>query len=87
MAEFTLLELHFEDSDLTANAPYSYGEKDVDADGIPPASATAEDTASKRGPVLAVLVGLGFLSAVAYLARKRTSGGDGETGDGFDVGS
>jgi hypothetical protein len=87
MADFTLFELHFEDSDLTANAPYSYGEKDVDADGVPPAPTTAADTSSKRGPVLAVLVGLGFLLAVAYLARKRVLGGDGATEDGFDAGS
>ena len=77
MAEFTFLEFHFEDSDLTANAPYSYGEKDVDAGGGPP-----EDDSSGRGRVVAAFVGLCFLVAVAYLVRTRVLGGDGDTGEG-----
>jgi len=70
MVELTFLELHVEDSDLTANAPYSYGEKDVDAGGDPP------DDASGRGRVVAAFVGLCFLVAVAYLVRTRVLGGD-----------
>ena len=72
MAEFTFLELHFEDSDLTANAPYSYGEKEIEAGGTPP----TEDSASKRGTLLAALVGLCFLVAIAYLVRTRVLGED-----------
>ena len=69
MAEFTLLELHFENSDLTANAPYSYGEKDVDAGEAPP-----EEESSSKGALLAVLVGLGFCVAIAYVAKRRLGG-------------
>jgi hypothetical protein len=77
MAEFTFLELHFEDSDLTANAPYSYGEKEIEAGGDP----AIEDSSSKRGTLVAATVGLCFLVAVAYLVRTRLLGGD-EGGDG-----
>ena len=77
MVEFTFLELHFEDSDLTANAPYSYGEKEIDAGGDP----TAESS-SGRGRVVAAFVGLCFLVAVAYLVRTRVLGEDGETDGG-----
>jgi len=77
MVEFTFLELHVEDSDLTANAPYSYGEKDVDAGGDPP-----DDDASGRGRVVAAFVGLCFLVAVAYLVRTRVLGGDEEASEG-----
>jgi hypothetical protein len=72
MAEFTFLELHFEDSDLTANAPYSRDEKEIEAGALP-----AEDSASKRGTLLAAIVGSCFLIAVAYFVRTRILGGDG----------
>ena len=80
MAEFTLLELHFENSDLTANAPYSRGEKDVDAGEAPP----SEGSSSKKGPLLAVLVGLGFCAAVAYVANRRLGGEPDADGFGTD---
>lgn len=73
MAKFTLLELHLEESDLTANAPYSRSETDaVDDDG------TAADTSGSRGgTIFALLVGVAFSLAVAYLVRKKlSSGGD-----------
>lgn len=80
MADFTFLELHFEDSDLTANAPYSYGQKDVDASEAPP----AEEPSSKKGTLVAVLVGLCFCVAVAYVVRNRVLGGEGAEDDDFE---
>ena len=74
MVDFTLLELHFEDSDLTANAPYSRGQTD---------DAPSEESASGRsgkGALFALLVGLGFPIAVAYLVRRKV----GSRGDGAD---
>jgi len=70
MAEFTLLELHFENSDLTANAPYSYGEKDVDAGEELP----DEGGSSRKGTILAVLIGLAFCAAIAYAVKGRLGG-------------
>lgn len=71
MVEFTLLELHFEDARLTANAPYSHGEKDIVAGQEPP----GDESDSKRGAVLALLVGLVFSVAIAYLVRKKVFAG------------
>jgi hypothetical protein len=81
MVEFTFLELHFEDSDLTANAPYSRGETDAVSDDGP----AVDSAGSRKGTVFALLVGLGFSIAVAYLVRKKLSG-DGDE-DGADDGS
>jgi hypothetical protein len=74
MAEFTLLKLNFEDSDLTANAPYSRGDGDGNGDADPADAGNS----SKKGTVLAALVGLCFCVAVAYLVRKRAFGGSGD---------
>ncbi len=71
MVELTFLELHFEDAKLTANAPYSHGEKDVVAGEAPP----EDESDSKRGAVFALLVGLVFSVAVAYLVRKKVFAG------------
>lgn len=67
MVEITFLEIHLDDSSLTANAPYSHGEKDVVASDEPPKEAGG----SKKGSALAAIVGLAFLAAVAYLAKKK----------------
>ncbi|TKR27611.1 hypothetical protein [Natronomonas salsuginis] len=84
MVEFTFLELHFENSDLTANAPYSHGEKNVDASDEPPAEESA--SGSKKRPVLALLIGLCFSVAVAYLVRKRVfAGGEDDVVDEEDA--
>ena len=77
MAEFTFLELHLEDSNLTANAPYSRGETGAGSDGEP----TVDSAGSRKGTVFALLVGLGFSIAVAYLVRKKLSKGDDEDAD------
>jgi hypothetical protein len=77
MAEFTLLKLNFEDSDLTANAPYSRG----DGDGTDDLDREDAGNSSKKGTVLAALVGLCFCVAVAYLVRKRAFGGAGDESD------
>lgn len=67
MVELTFLEVHLDDSSLTANAPYSHGEKDVVAGDEPPEEAGG----SKKGSALAAIVGLAFLAAVAYVAKKK----------------
>lgn len=67
MAEFTLLKLNVEDADLTANAPYS---RRKGAKGDEP---TTEES-SKKGAVIAALVGLCFCAAVAYIVRKKLFG-------------
>lgn len=74
MVEFTFLEIHLDDSSLTANAPYSHGEKDVVAGDEPP----DEDGGSKKGGALAAIIGLVFLVAVAYLAKKKFLDGEAE---------
>ncbi len=74
MVEFTLLELHVEDANLTANAPYSRGEKDVVAGEELP----EEDSTSKKG---ALLVGLVFLAAIAYIVRKKAFGDSPDDGE------
>jgi hypothetical protein len=70
MVEFTFLEIHLDDSSLTANAPYSHGEKEVTASDEPPA---ADETGggSKKKNALAAVIGLVFLAAVAYLAKRK----------------
>ena len=80
MAEFTLLKIRFEDPDFTDNAPYSYGEKDVEAgEGPPP-----ESDESRKGTALAAVVGLVFLAAVAFLAKRRYLDGEADDELEFD---
>lgn len=67
MVELTFLEVHLDDSSLTANAPYSHGEKDVVASEEP----SEESGGSKKGSALAAIIGLAFLAGVAYLAKKK----------------
>ena len=82
MVEFTFLEVHLEESDVTANAPYSYGEKDVEAgDGPPPEPAGS----SRKGAAIAAIVGLVFLAVVAFVAKGRyLDEEDDEDEDEFD---
>lgn len=85
MVEFTFLEVHLDDSSLTANAPYSHGEKDVVASDEPP----AETGGSKKASALAAVIGLLFLAGVAYLARRKFLDGetDEESFDTDDIGA
>jgi hypothetical protein len=76
MVEITVLEIHLDDSEFTANAsaPFGPGEKEVAAGGDPP----DPDADSRSGAALAVL-GLVFLVAVAYVAKRRFLDGGDET--------
>jgi hypothetical protein len=81
MVELTILEVHVNDSDLSASARANYdpGEKDVSA-----AEGSLEaDSESRRAPLLGALVGLAFLVAVAYL-RRRADTDDTERSDAPD---
>jgi hypothetical protein len=72
MVDITLFEVHLDDSSLTANNPFSRGRKSVEAgDG----GLTSKSSSSSKGKLLGALVGLVFLAAVAYLARKKVGGG------------
>ena len=83
MVKFTFLELHFDDSTLTANAPYSHGEKDVVAGDEPPEE---PEESSGVAAVFAVLVGLVFLAVVAYVVKRRVlDAGDGELDEDTDT--
>lgn len=66
MAEFTFLEVHLDDPVLTANALSGSGGRD-DADTEAPPE---PDPGGRRGTVLALVVGVAFSVAVAYLVRR-----------------
>ena len=73
MVDITLLELHLDDSNLTANAPFSSGRKQVEAGEGPPEQ---PESSGSKGPLVATLVGLVFLVVVGYLVRSKVLGGD-----------
>lgn len=79
MVELTFLEVHFEDAKLTANAPYSYGETE-NARGEVEAP-TADESGSRRGTIFALLVGLVFSVAIAYLVRRKVRDDGKENGE------
>lgn len=71
MVDITFLEVHLDDSTLTANAPSSSDKKEIEASTEPP---TAES--SPKTTLIAALVGLVFLAAVAFLVRKKFLAGE-----------
>lgn len=82
MVELTLLEVHFEDSNLSATEGRGTAEKEVRASDDTDREATDEnageptdESGSRSGSSFAALVGLAFLVAVAYAARKRLQDG------------
>ncbi|MFQ3320265.1 MAG: hypothetical protein ACI8UR_002253 [Natronomonas sp.] len=75
MAKFTFLEVHLEDSTLTANTPFGRGEKDVVASKEP----VEPEPSSRKGSATAAIIGLVFLVAVAYLAKRKVLDSEGET--------
>ena len=74
MVEITVLEVHLEDSELTAtgSTPFGPGEKTVAAGGEP----SDPEGGSRAGTAVGALLGLAFLVVVAYLARRRGLDGD-----------
>jgi hypothetical protein len=84
MAKFTLLEIHLDEADFTANAPYSEGGSDGEPegfDGLPfgESGDEATETASDEGganPFGIVLTFAGMILAV--VALRRLLGGSGE---------
>ncbi|WP_209452125.1 hypothetical protein [Halosimplex halophilum] len=83
MAKFTLLEVHLDGAEFTANAPYSEAEPDEGADGFGALpfgeDETDEATATDEGgtnPFGIVLTFAGMILAV--VALRRILGGSGE---------
>jgi hypothetical protein len=85
MAKFTLLEVHLDGAEFTANAPYSEGEPDEEPggfEGLPfggDEGDEATETASDEGganPFGIVLTFAGMILAV--VALRRILGGSGE---------
>lgn len=70
MVNLTVLEIHLEGSDLSANVPYGRGEKDVVASDEPP----EEESGGRKRTLLALSVGLVFSVLLAYVVRKRLAG-------------
>ena len=82
MVDITFLELHLDDSNLTANAPFSSGRKEVAASNESP----EPESSSSKGKLVGALVGLVFLAAVAFVVRKKVAGGgDDAEGEEFEV--
>lgn len=74
MSEFTLLKLQFENASFTANAPFSgadEGSDEADSETAADESDESDQTdEGGNGRLLALVVGLGFLVAVAVVVRK-----------------
>lgn len=73
MAKFTFLEIHLDDSTVTASAPFKPGEKEVTASEEPPEDDTGGST---KASAIAALVGLTFLAVVAYVAKRKFLDGE-----------
>jgi hypothetical protein len=84
MAKFTLLELHLDDAEFTANAPYSEGESDEDADGFGglPFGESGRDEATEStddGGASPFGIVVAFAGLVLFaVAVRRVLGGSGE---------
>ncbi|MFB6173897.1 MAG: hypothetical protein ABEI39_04565 [Halobacteriales archaeon] len=80
MVEITVLEVHLDGSEFTANAPFSRGDDSDDESGVIPfgdddeSVEPSDDGGSSLLPAVVVLVGL----AVVALAVRRVLGGSGE---------
>lgn len=72
MVDITLFELHLDDSTLTANAPFS-DRKNVKSSSEP------VPESSSRAKLIPTLVGLIFLIAVAYVAKRKLLDSEEET--------
>lgn len=83
MVDITILELHLDDSSLTANAPFSKGRKEVEASDDPP----EDESSGSKGKAVGALVGLVFLTAVTFVVKKKVLGGGGDEPEGeeFEV--
>ena len=75
MVDITLFEVHFEDSSLTANTPFSRGRKSVGAGDDSPGEPSSS---SSKGKLVGALVGLVFLAAVAFVVRRKVGGDEDE---------
>jgi|GEM_PF-670166 len=85
MAKFTLLEVHLDGAEFTANAPYSEGEPDED-DGLgalpfgesddEAAETAADDDGSNPFGIALTFAGM----VLAVVAIRRLLGGSGEPG-------
>jgi hypothetical protein len=76
MAKFTLLEIHLDESTLTANAPYSG--RDEAEDGEDDYTAASEGSGGRGKAAGLALVVLAVLAVVAVVLRRVIGGGDSE---------
>lgn len=75
MAKFTLLEIHLDGAEFTANAPFSDSGESDDSPDIEVGEVGDEE--SSGGPSwLPAVVGLVFLVVVAVVAKKKLGGSD-----------
>ena len=83
MVDITILELHLDDSSLTANAPFSSGRKEVAASDEPP----EQESSGSKGKAIGAVVGLVFLAVVSVGVKKKLLGGGGDEPEGeeFEV--
>jgi hypothetical protein len=81
MVDITIFELHLDEPNLTANAPFSgSGGKDVGASDEP-----LPEESSSKGKLVGALVGLVFLAAVAFVAKRKGGGGASEDGEQLEL--
>lgn len=73
MVELTLLEVHLDDSTVTANTPF--GESSNPGGGEDTGSETESAGGGGRSTLLAAVVGLVFLVVVALLVKRKLRGG------------
>lgn len=72
MVDITFFEVHLDDPTLTANTPFSQGQKTVRAGDGPSGESSSS---SSKGKLIGALIGLVFLAAVAFVVRKKVRGG------------
>lgn len=82
MAKITLLEVHLDDSTVSANAPFS-GDGSTDERDRPQSDAAS---GTSKGAVVGALIGLVFLAAVGVMLRKKFAARDDESWRGSEPG-
>lgn len=89
MAEFTLLELHLDGAEFTANAPFSSSDDDDESASksrwsrsrtSEPSDETDDDASGGRSVGRLAFAALGVVAVVAVVLRLYLGGSDGDDG-------